>query len=302
MSALTEAATARRELRVEIDGVAIAAVAATPARASDSAPLIAAIPGGGYTRGYFDTPGASLLDVAVAVGHPVVSIDRPGYGDSGPAVTAADTFVRQAQLLGAAIARLAESLGASGVVLIGHSMGGMIALEIAARPAAELELLGVATTGMGAVLRPGGAAEEMAAAAAAAAGREIVQIPTEQAEQIYFGPQGTYDARVREAARTSYAPVPVAELLAAGGWQRRLQAVAPLVRVPVQNVLAEFDALWDPSASSAARFQELFDAAPFVETAVARFTGHSIDHHHRGRALHLRQLAFAAECAAPRIV
>ncbi|OWA06541.1 hypothetical protein B9W68_19020 [Streptomyces sp. CS227] len=37
--------------------------------------------------------------------------------------------------------------------------------------------------------------------------------------------------------------------------------------------------------------------APFAEAGVARGTGHCIDHHRLGHALHLRQLAFAAECA-----
>ena len=37
-------------------------------------------------------------------------------------------------------------------------------------------------------------------------------------------------------------------------------------------------------------------AAPFVDASIARATGHSIDHHILGHALHLRQLAFAEEC------
>ncbi|MFD0635559.1 hypothetical protein ACFQ9X_32420 [Catenulispora yoronensis] len=62
-------------------------------------------------------------------------------------------------------------------------------------------------------------------------------------------------------------------------------------------MLAEHDALWDSSADNVASFAALFTAAPFVQAGVARSTGHSIDHHRLGHALHLRQLAFAQECA-----
>jgi hypothetical protein len=60
--------------------------------------------------------------------------------------------------------------------------------------------------------------------------------------------------------------------------------------------LGEFDALWDTSPSSVARFAEQFTAAPFVETGIVPASGHAIDHHLVGRALHLRQIAFADEC------
>ena len=63
--------------------------------------------------------------------------------------------------------------------------------------------------------------------------------------------------------------------------------------MPVHNAVAEFDALWDSSPESVVRFAEQFTAAPFVDASVARATGHGIDHHLLGRALHLRQLAFA---------
>ena len=64
----------------------------------------------------------------------------------------------------------------------------------------------------------------------------------------------------------------------------------------MQNLLGEFDALWDTSPASVARFVEQFTAAPFVDAGIARASGHAIDQHRVGRALHLRQIAFADEC------
>lgn len=124
---------AREPVSVEIEGVQIAALARRAEKAGRP-PLLAALHGGGYTGRYFDLDGASLLDVGVGLGYSVATIDRPGYGASGPAVLGEDTFKRQAELLGLAIAHIAAFLGADEVILVGHSIGGMIVLEIAAAP------------------------------------------------------------------------------------------------------------------------------------------------------------------------
>lgn len=285
---------ARESVSVEIEGVQIAALARRTEKAGRP-PLLAALHGGGYTGRYFDLDGASLLDVGVGLGYSVATIDRPGYGASGPAVLGEDTFKRQAELLGPAIAHIAAFLGADEVILVGHSIGGMIVLEIAADPPAALNLKGAATAGMGAVMPAGGGAEVLATTASAA-GTDMIEFPRDQQDGAMFGPDWTYDPRMREAAHNAYAPAPAADPIAATHWPQRLAEVAPAVRVPVQNVLGEFDALWDTTPPSVARFVELFTAAPFVEAGIARASGHAIDHHRVGRALHLRQIAFADEC------
>ena len=75
-----------------------------------------------------------------------------------------------------------------------------------------------------------------------------------------------------------------------------LPDVAPRIRVPVHNELAEFDALWDSTPAESRAVRQDADRRPFVDASIARATGHSIDHHILGHALHLRQLAFAGEC------
>ncbi|MFG3099189.1 alpha/beta hydrolase [Streptomyces sp. NPDC048182] len=279
----------------EVDGHTITALTATPAGPTRK-PLIAALHGGTYTARYFDVAGApegSFLDTATAHGHPVVAFDRPGYGGSTPLAPDANTFDRHAELLAGALEQAAQRLGARGVFLAGHSIGGMIALTIAAtRP--DLPLIGVSATGMGAVIPSGGAAEALGSLPP----DETVDLPHEGREQVMFGPAHTYRAEGLRQARESYAPVPVRELIQAPAWPReQLAGIAPRVRVPVHNALAEFDALWDSGPADVARFAGLFTAAPFVDASVARGTGHCIDHHLLGHALHLRQLAFAEECA-----
>ncbi|MFG3133274.1 alpha/beta fold hydrolase [Streptomyces tendae] len=282
-------------LTFEVDGHKITALVAGPAEPTGK-PLIAALHGGTYTARYFDvagSPDGSFLDVAVAHGHPVVAFDRPGYGGSTVLEPEANTFTRHAELLGGALAQATERLGADGVFLVGHSIGGMIALMIAAAEP-DIPLIGVSATGMGAVIPSGGAAEALGSLPAHA----TVDLPYDQRDQVMFGPEHTYRTEGIRQAHESYAPTPVKELVQAPKWPKEhLPAIAPKVRVPVHNALAEFDALWSSGPENVAGFAELFTAAPFVDASVARGTGHCIDHHTLGIATQLRQLAFAEECA-----
>ncbi|MFJ7327509.1 alpha/beta hydrolase [Streptomyces cyaneofuscatus] len=284
-------------LTFEVDGHTITAITAGPSEPNGK-PLIAALHGGTYTAQYFDVAGSpegSFLDTATAHGYPVVAFDRPGYGGSTPLAPDANTFERQAQLLGEALEQAAVRPAADGVFLVGHSIGGMIALMIAAAGRPELPLIGVSATGMGAVIPPGGAAEALSALPP----DETVDLPYENRDQVMFGPPHTHRPEGVREAHDSYAPVPVRELIQAPAWPREhLPALAPRVTVPVHNALAEFDALWDSGPEDVARFAAMFTAAPFVDAGVARSTGHCIDHHTLGHALHLRQLAFATECTA----
>jgi pimeloyl-ACP methyl ester carboxylesterase len=287
----------RTSLEIMVEGISIVGSYAEPPEPT-SKPLIVALHGGAYKGLYFDvgTPGhGSFMDLAVREGHPVISFDRPGYGASSAVLPAENTFDRQAELLGQAIAHTASQLSAAQVALVGHSIGGMIALTIAAVDI-EFSLVGVSATGMGAEIGVGGPADGLAAAAEAA-GVEVIALPSEQADQVMFGPAWTFDPGVLSDAHASYSPAPAVELIAAPKWATgKLPGLAPQVTVPVHNELAEFDALWVSSQKSIDSFAALFTAAPFVVASIARGTGHSIDHHLLGHALHLRQLAFIAEC------
>jgi pimeloyl-ACP methyl ester carboxylesterase len=277
-----------------VGGMTISALTAGP-QSSQDRPLIAALHGGTYNSRYFDVAGSrhgSFMDLAAGLGYSVVSFDRPGYGASSALDPDDNTFDRHAELLAAAVGQAATSYGAGGVVLVGHSIGGMIAAMIAASDV-PFRLLGASVTGMGAVIRAGGPAQALASLPPDA----TVDLPYDQRDQVMFGPEYTRTAEGIENAHASYAPVPVRELIQAPNWpEEHLPGVAPRIRVPVHNELAEFDALWDCTAANVAQFAKLLTAAPYVDARIARATGHSIDHHILGHALHLRQLAFAGEC------
>jgi len=268
-----------------------------PAAAVPGLPLLVALHGGTYTSEYFSVaggPAGSFLDIAGRNGFAVLTVDRPGYGESTLLTEEENTFARQAEILDGVIAEALDVWPATGVVLVAHSIGGMISLEIAARHP-RWPLLGVTTSGNGARIPAGGAAEALGSLPLSG----VVDLPVPERDGVMFGPAGTFTEAARNAAHGSYAPTPFVELVRAPVWAaERLSTVAAAVEVPVLTVLAAYDALWDSSAEARADYESRFTVP--VSAPVLPGTGHSIDHHLMGAALDLMQLGFAQECLALR--
>jgi pimeloyl-ACP methyl ester carboxylesterase len=274
---------------------AVAVCHYAPAVEIPGLPLLVALHGGTYTSEYFGVaggPSGSFLDIAARNGFAVLTVDRPGYGMSTLLPEEENTFARQAEILDGVIAEALERWPAPGVALVGHSIGGMISLEIAARHP-RWPLVAVATSGNGARIPAGGAAEALGSLPLSG----VVDLPVADRDGVMFGPAGSFTEAGRRAAHGSYASTPFVELVLAPVWAReRLSAVAAEVKVPVQTVLAAHDALWDSSPAALADYQSRFTSP--ASAMVLPFTGHSIDHHLMGAALDLMQLGFAQSCMA----
>lgn len=285
-----------RELSTVVDSHTLAGHLYPADHRNPHAPLLVALHGGLYTGQYFNVAGSdagSFTDIANRNGFDLITIDRPGYGASDPLLAEENTFARQGELLDGAIGCfLASYDNAAGVVLVGHSIGGMIGLEVAARRP-EWSLLGISATGMGARIPPHGAAEELGAIPL----HGIVDVPIPEREKLWYGPEGSYTTAAVEAARQSYAPAPMEELAAAPRWATtRLDLVAADINVPIHHALAEFDALWDSTSDARELFISKFPGALRVTSEIVPGVGHCLDHHLTGAALHLRQLAFGLDC------
>ena len=94
-----------------------------PAAEIPGLPLLVALHGGTYTSEYFSVaggPSGSFLDIAGRNGFAVLTIDRPGYGESTLLAEEENTFARQAEILDSVIAEALDVWPAPGVVLVGH--------------------------------------------------------------------------------------------------------------------------------------------------------------------------------------
>lgn len=125
-------------------------------------PLIVCFHGGSFDFEYFDaTPEYSISQISGALGIPVVSIDRPGYGDTKqPSVSPSETAT-YAQIQGKYIndkilPKIWHEYGtqseATAIVLLSHSVGAVMATISAAHAIGtdKYPLAGLITSGIGA--------------------------------------------------------------------------------------------------------------------------------------------------------
>ena len=94
--------------------------------------------GGG--RSIWDNAASGTTRALAAAGYRAVALDFPGYGDS------AALGLPSLRNMVDAVAVLIGHIAAPRVALVGHSMGGMVAQELAARGAAKVDALVLACT------------------------------------------------------------------------------------------------------------------------------------------------------------
>ncbi len=264
-----------------------------PHRGLPHAPLIVAVPGGGYGWRYFDVDGHSLLQRASALGIPAIALDRPGYGDSTPLedATILSNAVRLNEVVGELWTR--EDSRTQGVVLVGHSIGGAVAVAMASL-SPDWPLLGLAISGVGLTPPP-----EITAAWEALPDFPVINMPSAVKHAAMFGPAWTYDADAPARSGVADAPAPRSELIdIVKWWPQHIAGLAARVTAPLHYRLGEMDSLWAVSNEEVARFSAAFRNAAEMNGRVYRNAGHCIDFHRVGAAFQLEQLAFALRCSS----
>ncbi len=262
------------------------------------APLVVAVPGGGYGWRYFDVAGCSLLRRASALGIPALALDRPGYGASTP-MGPAPTLMGNAERLNEVVETLweRERGDTAGVVLIGHSIGGAIAVAMAALQP-RWPLLGLIISGIGLTPPPAVTNAWMSLPDLA-----MIELPAAAKQAAMFGPAWTYDADAAARSMVADAPVPRSELMdIVNWWPKHAFELAGRVKTPVHYRQGEYDSLWVANAAEVQRLAEAFTTAVEVDARLFRGAGHCIDFHRLGAALQLEQLAFALRCAGPKAI
>jgi pimeloyl-ACP methyl ester carboxylesterase len=255
--------------------------------------LLVCIHGGGYSSRYFDVPGASLLDVAIAAGFNVFSVDRPDHAGSRCLPAGPLLIQRNAGALWEAIGELVQTRWPEtrSVSLIGHSIGGAIAIGMAGQPAPPpgLALTGLAVSGI--------ATEPLTP------GRDFrrwippvrkLPLPQRLIFPKLFGPKGSYDPALARRSLDLALSWPVRQELMEidSWWIEAAPEMAARVRVPIHVALGEYEGIWRAGVASLQRFAALFTASPEVHQARVPGAGHCIDHHYAGPSFQAAQVAF----------
>jgi pimeloyl-ACP methyl ester carboxylesterase len=279
----------RDKIALTGDGFSISGIAAPFQK---SGPLLVCIHGGSYTSRYFDIPGASLLDRAAANGISAVALDRPCYGGSSALKGEDVTFRHNADQLSAAVNELWKAHGKnhSGVVLLGHSIGGAIAMIMSSQRQ-PWPLLGLVISGIGDALPPG-----VADVWHSMPPGQPVTLAPEQRAAFMFGPEDTFEPSGFTDHLASASAVPVQELLeVVDRWPGEAREFASKIEVPVYYGVAEHEKLWVLNDKTVKEFVSAFSRAPYIESHVERGAGHCLDHHRAGAGFQLRELAFVLE-------
>lgn len=278
----------KKEFTVTTDlGPVSGIVGLAHSRAAKRKSLLVAIHGGTVTSKYFDVPGYSMVDVATVAGFDILAMDRPGYRGTMRLDDCTDMLHQNAIRISALLPKVVVELGlpVRDVILIGHSMGGVVATTIAALQP-EWPLRAIAGSGFARFL-PTFLKEGFAALP----NEYFVDAPP-GFEALIFGPPETLHSDMPAAARIIHSPIPRAELIDIGtGWADRAPGLAARVSVPVYYKLAEHEALWDPRDMQA--FADLYSSAPRVESGILEGMGHCCDFNKSGRLYQQELLAFA---------
>lgn len=200
------------------------------------------------------------LEALAGAGYLAVAWDMPGYGAT-PAIVPYDMAG-----LAAALGRLLDTLGGRRVVLLGHSMGGMVAQEAyAAHPE---RIAGLVLSGASAAFGPPDGAWQQAflrqRLAPLEAGRTMAEIaPTLVAGMVGVEPDPQGARHAVELMSGVPAETYRAALRALLGFDRR--AALPAIRVPTLLVAGERDPNAPPQVMR--RMAERIAGAEYVELA-----------------------------------
>lgn len=255
---------------------------ADPAR-----PLLVCIHGGGCNRDYFDLKGCSMLAAARARGFAVLRVNRPGY-----AGTPIPTGTRPIATTPALIRRFVDAVRAehapatNGVALIGHSIGGAIALRLAGEEA-DWPLRAVAVSGIGDRVAP-----DMASVSVDR-GATRVDAPQGLDALLFENGGRPLSWRALASLRRAAEPWLVSEVFEiVEDWPKQWPAVARAVHIPVQVRLAEYERLWQTGQPAVDRVRAALTNAPMVDAAQLPEGGHLYEVCRRGPELIEAQLDF----------
>jgi pimeloyl-ACP methyl ester carboxylesterase len=281
-------------------------------------PLVVAIHGGSYSSSYFSASSGttkSSLQIAEVLNVPFIAIDRPGYRNSTAIskITEGSTFLREegihlhTKVLPALWQEFGLNTGAATIVLLSHSLGtpaAVIAAALHVRDAKmhspSYSLGGLIISGWGVDhARP---VSEQASLIQSWAKGDKISWPLDFKDQPMFGSDAARDLRVDPEIlamkaeldhEMSLAEFQDAALNPEDCWAPYARDVA----VPLLYGLAGEDKLWKASNEGVAKFVNVFEKSPRIESSIVLEAPHCMELSHFGAGWMARCVGFAMECA-----
>ncbi|MET7770864.1 alpha/beta hydrolase [Nocardia sp. NPDC005366] len=292
--------SAVHQIEFGVGGLTLSAVAGEPSGECRGALL--ALHGGGARAAYWDSPVSSadsLVRLASELGWRVLAPDRPGYGASYG--IGLDTGA-QAELVEQVVATWLESEAAAipetPVVVVGHSLGAIVALRVAARA----RIGGLAGVAVGGVPLLYTKQQTLGLRSAITDGVHLRHERPLEARKVspgdWYGPAGSFDERILEFRGDLVSSTPSAEFVDARDAPDLLPRLMRDISVPVQWAVAEHELTTAPSGELLTAAQSHLRRAASVDYVTVRGSGHNLSLGGRARSYHLRVLAFAEAARA----
>jgi pimeloyl-ACP methyl ester carboxylesterase len=281
-----------------VDGVPMSALVNSVPRPRA---VVVALHGGAVTSAYYDAQvpaRSSMLRVGAALGFTVIALDRPGYGASasyGERMAAVSDRLELAY--GAIDALLAERSRGAGVFVMAHSMGCVLAVQMAADPRGTA-LLGLEIAGTGRVPHPDAAFMGQLTGTDSPHPGQPRRPRRSALREALWTPGHLYPPGTDTAL--GYAPAPDYEGADVRGWIAALPALAARVAIPVHYTLGDHERVWSAGPSAVADIASLFVASPRVVTATQRDAAHNLSLGWSALSYHLKVLSFVEECVLRR--
>jgi pimeloyl-ACP methyl ester carboxylesterase len=269
-------------------------------------PILICLHGGSYDSEYFDSSEEySISRVTDLLNVPVILITRPGYSQSPPLspFLPGDTYsAHQGRYLNSVVLpeiwnHYGKLWGATSVVLLGHSIGAMIATITAGCYTGNhgYPLAGLITSAIGseATLGPKNYTETLLSKLPEFINYE--DLDRKDALMLQLPSKSLVDPQQTKYTAQLDKPIPAGEIRDiytewSEDWQNK-------VTVPILNGIGEFDTLFVPSKEALDKYRDAFPASPKVEVVVVPQAPHCIELSYQARSWLIRCCGFAYECA-----
>ncbi|KAL4795809.1 Alpha/Beta hydrolase protein [Aspergillus venezuelensis] len=276
-------------------------------------PLIVLFHGGGTTPAYFDNPVVSVVKDLNNLGHNVLNISRPGYGRTPVPKTTTpfkDSIPAFISFIEAVYAQITIANGTTpGIILVGHSIGGSLALSITHEAKDRLPIIGISVMGSLPSKGPLDLFPGLDDGDGPDAGnpRYITEPSAENIRRFMGEVEWLHpEALSEDVISAVFEPGIKSELreyLAPETNGYLLDVVLPGITVPVQFLAAQVDIIWDCEDGGRPIFDDLvkrFSSAPSIDEAILPGGGHNYEFCKNVGVLRERREGFIAGLVAKR--